>query len=180
MEGEYLCRLIISGKSAKVGGEPKNVLLLRAPMHKLVAVALVAATLPCTAQLRLDVMPEATLLLPQHQTSAGGSGSSLQMGSDASLQAFGTRSFYGTSASDLTWLGSAVRVETPRATATGQYTKPKVIVGLPSDSMRTFMNSVGFTTERCMLPTLKARAKVGAGGDVEGGTFWVSARCTFY
>ena len=50
-------------KSAKVGGEPKNVLLLRAPMHKLVvAVALVAATPPCTAQLRLDVMPEATLL----------------------------------------------------------------------------------------------------------------------
>lgn len=178
MEGEYLCRLILSGKSAKVGGEPKNVLLLRAPMHKLVAVALVAATLPCAAQLRLDVMPEATLLLPQHQTSAGGS--SLQMGSDASLQAFGTRSFYGTSASDLTWLGSAVQVETPRATVTGQYTKPKVIVGLPSDSMRTFMNSVGFTTERCMLPTLRARAKVGASGDVEGGTFWVSARCTFY
>jgi hypothetical protein len=169
----------MSGKSAEVTGEPENVLLLRAPMHKLVAVALVAATLPCGAQLRLDVMPEATLLLPQHQTSAG-SGSSLRMGSDASLQAFGTRSFYGTSASDLTWLGSAIRVETPRATATGQYTKPKVIFGLPSDSMRTFMNSVGFTTERCMLPTLKARAKVGAGGDVEGGTFWVSARCTFY
>ena len=168
----------MSGKSAEVTGEPENVLLLRAPMHKLVAVALVAATLPCTAQLRLDVMPEATLLLPQHQTSGGGSGSSL--GSGASSQAFGTRSFYGTSASDSTWLGSAIRVETPRATATGQYTKPKVIVGLPSDSMRTFMNSVGFTTERCMLPTLKARAKVGAGGDVEGGTFWVSARCTFY
>jgi hypothetical protein len=155
------------------------VLLLRAPMHKLVALALVAATLPCVAQLRLDVMPEATLL-PQHQTSVGGSGSSLQGGSDSSLQAFGTSSFYGTSASNSTWLGSAIHVEAPRATVTGQYTKPKVIVGLPSDSMRSFMNSVGFTTERCMLPTLKARAKVGAGGDVEGGTFWVSARCTFY
>jgi hypothetical protein len=77
---------------------------------------------------------------------------------------------------DLAWLSSPVE---RRATVTGQYTKLKAIV-LPSDSMRTFMNSVGFTTERCMLPTFKARAKVGAGGDVEGGTFWVSARCTFY
>ena len=58
----------MSGKSAEVTGEPENVLLLRAPMHKLVAVALVAATLPCVAQLRLELMPEATLLLPQHQT----------------------------------------------------------------------------------------------------------------
>ncbi len=148
-------------------------------MHKpVVALALVAATLPCTAQLRLDVMPETTLV-PQHQTSAPGTASSLQGGSN-SLQAFGTSSFYGTSASDSTWLGSAIRIEAPRATATGQYTKPKVIFGLPSDSMRNFMNSVGFTTERCMLPTLKARAKVGAGGDVDGGTFWVSARCTFF
>lgn len=141
-------------------------------MHKLVALALVAATLPCAAQLRLDAMPEATLVLPQYQTSAVGSGST--------LQAFATRSFYGTSASDSTWLGSAIRVEAPRATGDGQYTRPKVIVGLPSDSMRNFMNSVGFTTERCMLPTLKARARVGAGGDINGGTFWVSARCTFH
>ena len=149
-------------------------------MHKLLTLALVAATLPCAAQLRLDAMPEVRLLVPQHQTSAGGSGSLLQGGSGSSLQAFGTRSFYGTSASDSTWLGSAIRVEAPRATATGQYTKPKVIVGLPSDSMRNFLNSVGFTTEKCMLPTLKARAKFGAGGDIDGGTFWVSARCTFF
>lgn len=149
-------------------------------MHKLLTLALVAATLPCAAQLRLDVMPEATLLAPQQQAIESGSGSSLQRGSSSSLQASSTSSFYGTSASDSTWLGSAIRVEAPRATATGQYTKPKVIFGLPSDSMRSFMNSVGFTTERCMLPTLKARAKVGAGGDVEGGTFWVSARCTFF
>ena len=149
-------------------------------MHKLLTLALVAATLPCAAQLRLDVMPEATLLVPQQQAIEGGSVPSLQRGSSSSLQASSTSSFYGTSASDSSWLGSAIRVEAPRATATGQYTKPKVIFGLPSDSMRSFMNSVGFTTERCMLPTLKARAKVGAGGDVEGGTFWVSARCTFY
>jgi hypothetical protein len=148
-------------------------------MHKLVALALLAAALPCVAQLRLDVIPEAALL-PQHQTSVGGSGLSLRGGSDSSSQAFDTSSFYGTFPSNSTWFGSAIRVETPRATGTGQYTQPKVIFGLPSDSMRSFMNSVGFTTERCMLPTLKARAKVGAGGDVEGGTFWVSARCTFY
>jgi len=140
-------------------------------MHRFVALALIAAGLPCAAQLRLDVMPEATLVVPQHPVADG---------SGPSLQAYGTRSFYGTSASDTTWLGSAIRVEAPRATSTGQYTKPKVTFGLPSDTMRNFMNSVGFTTERCMLPTLKARARVGAGGDVNGGTFWVSARCTFY
>ncbi|HVE90106.1 MAG TPA: hypothetical protein VNA44_10445 [Burkholderiaceae bacterium] len=149
-------------------------------MYKLVVLVLAVATLPCAAQLRLDVTPKATLLGPQHQTAAGGSGSSVQKDSGSSLQAFGTRSFSGTPASESTWLGSAIQVEAPRATATGQYTRPKVIFGLPSDSMRSFMNSVGFTTERCMLPTLKARAKVGAGGNVDGGTFWVSARCTFY
>jgi len=149
-------------------------------MHKLLALALLVATLPCAAQLRLDVLPEATLLAPRHQMSADGAGSSLPVGSDRSLQALGTSSFYGTSGSDSTWLGSAIRVEAPRATATGQYTKPRVVFGLPSDPMRRFMNSVGFATERCMLPTLKARPKIGAGGDVEGGTFWVSARCTFY
>jgi hypothetical protein len=155
------------------------VLLLRAPMHKLIALALAALTLPCSAQLRLDVVPEATLL--QQQASEGGPGSSLQGGSGWSLQALETRSFYGTSAtSDSTWLGSAIRVEAPRATGTGQYTKPKVVVGLPSDAMRKFMNSAGFATERCMLPTVKARAKVGASGDVDGGTLWLSARCTFY
>ena len=37
-------------------------LLVRASMQRLVAMALVAATVPCAAQLRLDVMPEATLL----------------------------------------------------------------------------------------------------------------------
>ena len=159
----------------------KHVLLLRAPMYKLVALTLAAATLPCSAQLRLDLMPEATLVVPQQQTSAGTSGTSLQGGSGSPLQASSaTRSFYGTSASDSTWLGSAVRMEAPRPTATGQYTKPKVIVGLPSDSMRSFMNSVGFTTERCMLPTLKARPTFNAGGDLDGGTFWLSARCTFY
>jgi hypothetical protein len=150
-------------------------------MYKpVVAFALVTATLPCAAQLRLEVMPEATLV-PHHQTSPAGSDlSSFQGGPSLSLEAFGTRSFYGTSASDSTWLSSAIRLEAPRPTATGQYTKPKVVVGLPSDSMRKFMNSVGFTTERCMLPTLKARARAGADGDINGGTFWVSARCTFY
>ncbi|HVG05406.1 MAG TPA: hypothetical protein VM937_10745 [Burkholderiaceae bacterium] len=162
------------------GPADNHMLLLRAPMYRLVALVLVIATPPCAAQLRLDVMSKTTPLVPQQQTSADGSRSSMQQNSGSTSQAFGSRSFYGTSASESTWLGSAIQMEAPRATATGQYTRPKVIFGLPSDSMRSFMNSVGFTTERCMLPTLKARAKVGAGGDVDGGTFWVSARCTFY
>ena len=150
-------------------------------LRTLIVLTLVAATLPCTAQLRLDAIPESTLLQPQHQAAASTSDSSLQGAPASSLQPLEIRSFYGTSASsDKSWLGSAIRVEAPRATGTGQYTKPRVTFGLPSDSMRSFMNSVGFTTERGMLPTLKARAKVGSGGDVEGGTFWVSARCSFF
>jgi hypothetical protein len=39
-------------------------------MYKLVALALAAATLPCSAQLRLDLMPEAALVVPQQQTLA--------------------------------------------------------------------------------------------------------------
>lgn len=153
--------------------------LVRAFMHKLTALALVAVALPCSAQWLHDATPEATLLTSQHQMSTNAADSTSQS-SALSPQALGSRSFYGTSASDSTWLGSAIRMEAPRPTATGEYTKPKFIVGLPSDSMRGFMNSMGFSTERCMLPTVKARAKVGAGGDVEGGTFWLSARCTFY
>jgi hypothetical protein len=53
--------------SAKVGGEPNDVVTSRTDAQAGSSGA-VAATLPCTAQLRLDVMPEATLLLPQHQS----------------------------------------------------------------------------------------------------------------
>ena len=63
-------------------------LLLRAPMHKLIALALAAVTLPCSAQLRLDLVPETTLL--QQQALEGGAGSSLQGGSGPSLQALET------------------------------------------------------------------------------------------
>ena len=169
-------------------------LVLRAPMYKLAALALMAVTLPSAAQLKRDVMPEASLLASQHRASAQSIAPSVQSiapsvqsvaptvqsGAGSTPQASGARSFYGTAASDSSWLGSAVRMEAPRATGTGEYTKPKVVVGLPSNSMRNFMNSMGFSTEKCMLPTVKGRAKFGAGGDVESATLWVSARCTFY
>lgn len=132
------------------------------------AVAAVAFTvaLPCAAQLRLDVVPEASLLASQVAPA------------DAPvLRASGTQSFSSTSVSATGWLGSAVQLEQPRATGTGQYTRPKFHVGLPSDSMRSFLNSSGFSADKCQLPMVKARTKV-QDGDING-TLWLYARCTF-
>lgn len=139
-------------------------------MHALAALALAAATLPCAAQqLRLDVVPEAALLTEQRQAAE----------SDANpLIATSVRSFSGTSTLRSSWLGSAIQVETPMSDGTGQYSKPKVRVGLPSETMRNFLNSAGLPAEKCQLPMLRAKTKL-AQGDASG-TVYLFARCTFY
>ena len=127
---------------------------------------LAVASLPCAAQLRLDVMPEAAL--PGYQRSAP-STSALSLPADTS------RSFATGSSS---WLGSAIQLEEPRATGTGQYTRPKFHVGLPSESMRGFLNSAGFSADKCQLPMVRARTKSNGDGNING-TLWLFARCTF-
>lgn len=139
-------------------------------MHALAALALAAATLPSVAQqLRLEVVPEAALLTEQRQAAE----------SDAnSWAASGARTFSSTSSvSRSNWLGSAIQIEQPLSDGTGQYTKPKVRVGLPSDTMRSFLNSAGLPAEKCQLPMVKAKTKL-AEGDASG-TLWLFARCTF-
>lgn len=79
---------------------------------------------------------------------------------------------------DFRWLGGAVQVEAPRQTPTGSYTKPRVVIGLPSEPMRDWMNSTGLAVEQCLLPMLRARARISAEGEASG-TMWVYARCTF-
>lgn len=76
------------------------------------------------------------------------------------------------------WLGSTVQLELPRDAGSGQYTRPKFIVGLPSDSMKSWMNSAGLEADHCMLPMLRARTRMSADGDING-TLWLYARCTF-
>ncbi len=143
----------------------------RAPLQSLLAptlgLALAAASLPCAAQLRLDVVPESAL--PPSQRSVGGA-------SALSVPATTTRAFSGSASSS--WIGSAIQLEEPRATGTGQYTRPKFHVGVPSESMRGFLNSAGFSAEKCQLPMVRARTKSSGDGDING-TLWLYARCTF-
>jgi len=154
--------------------QPKRigVLTFRTPLQALLApifgLSLAAATLPCAAQLRLDVVPESALLPPTQQRSLAGT-------SALSLPATTTRSF---SASGSSWLGTAIQLEEPRATGSGQYTRPKFHVGVPSESMRGFMNSAGFDTDKCQLPMVRARTKSNGDGNING-TLWLYARCTF-
>ncbi len=132
----------------------------------LLALALTAGPLTCAAQLRLDVLPDATLLAGPTST-------------DVALpQISGERNFYGASASSSKWLGSAVQFEAPRATATGQYTRPKFHVGVPSESMRGWLTSAGLAADKCQLPMVRARTKSNGDGDING-TLWLYARCTF-
>ena len=126
---------------------------------------LAVAALPCAAQLNLDVLPEAAL--PGHQRAT-------ERGSALSLPDT-SRSFVSASSS---WLGSAIQLEEPRVTSTGQYTRPKFHVGLPSESMRGFLNSAGFSADKCQLPMVRARTKSNGDGDING-TLWLFARCTF-
>ena len=133
---------------------------------------LAAATLPCAAQLRLDVLPEGALARQQR---SGSSALALSGASALSLPATTSRTFAASSSS---WLGSAIQLEEPRVTSTGQYTRPKFHVGVPSESMRGFMNAAGFDTDKCQLPMVRARTKSSGDGDING-TLWLFARCTF-
>jgi hypothetical protein len=148
-----------------------RVLTFRTPLKALLApifgLSLAAATLPCAAQLRLDVVPESALPSTQHREFAGASA--------LSPPSTPTRSFSASSGSS--WLGSAIQLEEPRVTSTGQYTRPKFHVGVPSEAMRGFMNSAGFDTDKCQLPMVRARTKF-RDGDING-TVWLYARCTF-
>jgi hypothetical protein len=79
---------------------------------------------------------------------------------------------------DYSWLGGAVQVEASRTNIDGSYKRPKVIVGLPSESMKSWLYSAGFPTEQCLLPMVRARARINNDGEASG-ALWLYARCTF-
>jgi len=138
----------------------------------LMAAALAVAASSSIAQslvapLQVDVAPE-TAQLVQSQRST----------EPVLPTASVAQSYSGAAASTSSWLGNAIQFETPRATGTGQYTRPKFHVGVPSESMRGFLNSAGFSADKCQLPMLRARTKSNGDGDING-TLWLYARCTF-
>jgi hypothetical protein len=79
---------------------------------------------------------------------------------------------------DCSMLGGAVQLEAPRLGINGSYSRPRIIIGVPSESMRGLLNAAGVPAEQCLLPMLKARARLNADGEASG-AMWLYARCTF-
>ena len=138
-------------------------------IRSLLGCVLAGVALSCAAQLRLDVVPETALPRAHHRLAAGTSVQSLPPAT--------SRTF--TASAGSTWIGSAIQLEEPRVNSLGQYTRPKFHVGVPSESMRGFLNSAGFAADKCQLPMVRARTKSNGDGDING-TLWLFARCTFH
>jgi hypothetical protein len=73
--------------------------------------------------------------------------------------------------------GRRGQYEAPRESVNGTYTRPKIAVGVPSESLKGWMNSAGFSAEQCLLPMVRARAR--SPGRRRQRTLWLSARCSF-
>lgn len=145
--------------------------ILHTLLAPLLGVALFTASLPCSAQLRLDVVPEAALAPNARRASTTANALSLPpTASRTSVRALDS--------STSSWFDSAIQLEEPRLTNDGSYTRPKFHVGVPSESMRGLMNSAGFDADKCQLPMVRARTKSSGDGDLNG-TLWLFARCTF-
>jgi hypothetical protein len=124
------------------------------------------------AQLRLEAVPD-SVLRPYLVDAAN-------LTTDAAPAAPSTRTFSSSAPRfrDYSWLGGAVQVEGPRATYDGRYTRPKVLIGVPSEAMKGWMNAAGVPAQQCLLPMVRARARVSADGEASG-ALWLYARCSF-
>ncbi len=145
--------------------------LQAAPPALLGAVAMVLAT-AASAQMRIDAVPE-SVLRPYSSRDLGTAPLS-----DAPIRSAHMLPAATPRSRDYSWLGGALQVESARMTGDGRYSRPKVIIGLPSESMKGWMNSAGFSAEQCLLPMVRARARLNAEGEASG-TMWLYARCTF-
>jgi hypothetical protein len=137
-----------------------------------VAAAAALTVTPAFAQVSIEAIPD-SVLRPY----------SIRDGSPALRDAATARSVpsipvSGPRLRDYSWLGGAVQVESPRAAYDGTYTRPKLMVGVPSEAMKGWMNAAGLSAERCLLPMVRARARVNADGEANG-TLWLYARCNF-
>jgi hypothetical protein len=156
------------GKASHMGSNAHRIALQTGATFAL------AVTLPtAAAQFRLATVPD-KLLRPTSIAMPAAAAATPAPAPTLQAAAKSTTNYAGSA-----WYGSAVQLELPRDAGNGTYTRPKVIVGIPSDSMRTMMKSAGVTTKYCMLPMLRARTKMNGDGDING-TLWLYARCTFY
>jgi len=128
---------------------------------------------PAAAQMRIDAVPE-SVLRPYSVRDSGAS-----LGSESiSRSAHTLATAAAPRPRDYSWLGGALQVEGARVKADGTYSRPRIMIGVPSESMKDWMNSAGLTAEQCMLPMVRARARVNADGEASG-AMWLYARCTF-
>lgn len=81
---------------------------------------------------------------------------------------------------DLSWMKGAVQlIEQPRDPVTGAYKRPKIVIGVPSYTMKNWLKSSGIAAERCLLPMVRARAKLSEEGEASA-SLMLFARCNFY
>jgi len=77
-------------------------------------------------------------------------------------------------------IGSGVVLEMARAGPDGKFVRPRLLIGRQSPELNAWMNSMGVTPERCMLPMFRGRLiRVPETGKI-GAAALMSARCTFY
>jgi hypothetical protein len=77
-------------------------------------------------------------------------------------------------------IGSAIHLEMPRLTPNGQFTRPKIVVGLESYEMKNWLRSGGIDAERCMLPMLRVRGRLNHETREISAGLMLYARCTFF
>ena len=77
-------------------------------------------------------------------------------------------------------IGSGVLLETGRVGPDGKFVRPRLLIGRQSPELNAWMQSIGVTPERCMLPMFRGRLnRVPDTGKISAAVL-VSARCTFH
>lgn len=150
---------------------PASALPRRPRRRTALGAVVVAASLCASAALGQDAVEPipASLLRPY---------SVREPASDAPASRPALRTESGLQWRDMSWLGGAVQYEAPRESINGTYTRPKIAVGVPSEALKDWMNAAGINAQQCLLPMVRARARIGVDGDPNG-TLWLHARCTF-
>lgn len=77
-------------------------------------------------------------------------------------------------------IGSAVHLEMPRIAPNGQFVRPRIVIGLASSEMKSWMRSQGISAEQCMLPLIRLRARLNQETRELSAGLSLIARCTFY
>jgi hypothetical protein len=138
----------------------------------LLATGSLGTAAPARAQMRADAVPD-SVLRPYSIRPAGPA-----INAPLPVARTPIQSSSGPRLRDYSWLGGALQIEAPRETYDGRYTRPKVLVGVPSETMKDWLNAAGFSAEQCLLPMVRARARMTPDGEANG-TLWLYARCSF-